>query len=238
MAQARNQAGRSSTSPSRPGGMRIVCVDKPDANQSQIRIGRLGIPRNHPDYLPLYVTNRIFGGGFNSRLSTEVRQKKGLTYGAYSNFNSHLQTGDFSASTFTRTETTLEAAKLMVDLIAKMSTGDLGPKELDFARDYLAGVFPIQSETSEQVAGKILAVAQYNLPADYNDTYPQKVLAVSPAQIQEMAGRYFDAANLVLVLVGNVKAFREAIQKEFPKARIDEIPFEKVNLLAQNLRRQ
>jgi zinc protease len=218
-------------------GMRIVCVDKPDANQSQIRIGRLGIPRNHPDYLPLYVTNRIFGGGFNSRLSTEVRQKKGLTYGAYSNFNSHLQTGDFSASTFTRTETTLEAAKLMVDLIAKMSTGELGPKELDFARDYLAGVFPIQSETSEQVAGKILAVAQYNLPADYNDTYPQKVLAVGPAQIREMAGRYFDAANLVLVLVGNVKAFREAFQKEFPKARIDEIPFEKVNLLAQNLRR-
>ena len=218
-------------------GMRIVCVDKPDASQSQIRIGRLGIPRNHPDHLPLYVTNRIFGGGFNSRLSTEVRQKKGLTYGAYSNFNSYLQTGDFSASTFTRTETTLEAARLMVDLIAKMSTGDLGPKELDFARDYLAGVFPIQSETSEQVAGKILAVAQYNLPADYNETYPQKVLAVGPAQVREMAGRYFDAANLVLILVGNVKAFREALQKEFPAAKMEEFPFAKVNLLAPNLRR-
>jgi len=218
-------------------GMRIVCVDKPDANQSQIRIGRLGIPRNHPDHLPLYVTNRIFGGGFNSRLSTEVRQKKGLTYGAYSSFNSYLQTGDFSASTFTRTETTLEAARLMVDLIARMSTGELGPEELNFARDYLAGVFPIQSETSGQVAGKILAVAQYHLPADYNDTYPQKVLAVGPPQVREMAGRYFDAANLVLVFVGNFKAFREALQKEFPAAKMDEIPFAKVNLLAPNLRR-
>ena len=217
-------------------GMHIVCVDKPDANQSQIRIGRLGIPRNHPDHLPLYVTNRIFGGGFNSRLSTEVRQKKGLTYGAYSSFNSYRQTGDFSASTFTRTETTLEAVRLMVDLIAKMSTGELGPKELDFARDYIAGVFPIQSETSEQAAGRIVAVAQYNLPADYNETYPQKVLAVGPAQVREMSGRYFDAANLVLVLVGNVKAFREALQKEFPTAKMDEIPFAKVNLLAPNLR--
>lgn len=219
-------------------GMRIVFVDKTDANQSQIRIGRLGIRRNNPDYLPLYVANRIFGGGFNSRLSTEVRQKKGLTYGAYSSFNSYLQAGDFSASTFTRTEATVEAAKLMVDLIATMSTGALGPNELDFARDYIAGVFPIQSETGEQVASRILAVAQYNLPADYNDTYQQKVLAVSPAQIKEMAGRYFDASNLVMVLVGNVKEFREAIKKEFPKARFEELPFEKVNLLAPNLRRQ
>ena len=219
-------------------GMRILCVDKPDANQSQIRIGRLGIPRNHPDYLPLYVANRVFGGGFNSRLSTEVRQKKGLTYGAYSGFNSYLQTGDFSASTFTRTETTVEAAKLMLDLIAKMSTGALAANELDFARDYLAGVFPIQSETGEQVAAKILAVAQYNLPPDYYDTYQQKVLAVSPVQIKEMSGRYFDASNLVMVLVGNVKAFREAVKKEYPQARYEELPFDRIDLLAQGLRRQ
>jgi zinc protease len=218
-------------------GMRIVFVDKSDANQSQIRIGRIGIPRSHPDYIPLYVTNRIFGGGFNSRLSTEVRQKKGLTYGAYSGFNSYLRAGDFSASTFTRTEATVEAAKLMVDLIATMASGEFGPKELDFARDYIAGVFPIQSETGEQVAARILAVSQYHLPADYNDTYQQKVLGVSPAQVKEMAGRYFDASNLVLVLVGNVKEFRDAIKKEFPGATVEELPFEKVDLLAPNLRR-
>jgi zinc protease len=234
--RASKPAGAAAPEPVR--GMRIVCIDKPDANQSQIRIGRLGIPRNHPDYLPLYVANRIFGGGFNSRLSTEVRQKKGLTYGAYSGFNSYLQTGDFSASTFTRTETTIEAAKLMVDLIAKMSSGELGSGELDFARDYLAGVFPIQSETGEQVATKILAVAQYSLPADYYDNYQHKVLAVGPAQIKEMSGRYFDASNLDLILVGNAKAFREALKKEFPKARYEEIPFDKINLLADNLQRQ
>ena len=217
-------------------GMRIVFVDKPDANQSQIRVGRLGIPRNNPDYLPLYVTNRIFGGGFNSRLSTEVRQKKGLTYGAYSNFNSYLLAGNFSASTFTRTEATVEAAKLMVDLIAGMSSGELGPSELDFARDYIAGVFPIQSETGEQVASRVLAVAQYQLPADYNDTYQQKVLAVSPAKVREMAGRYFDSSNLVVVLVGNVKEFRDSIRKEFPKAGFEDLAFGNVNLLAPDLR--
>ncbi len=224
-------------SPEQVKGVRILFVDKADANQTQIRVGRLGIQRNNPDYIPLHVANRIFGGGFNSRLSTEVRQKKGLTYGAYSNFNSYLQAGDFSASTFTRTEATVEATKLMVDLIARMSTGELGPAELDFARDYLAGVFPIQSETSEQVASRILAVAQYNLPADYNDSYQQKVLAVGPPQIMEMAKRYFDASSLIIVLVGNVKEFREAIKKEFPNARFEDIPFDKVNLLAPDLRR-
>jgi len=229
------QRGAKSAIPEAPEpakGVKIVLVDKPDANQTQIRVGRLGIPRNDPDYIPLYVANRIFGGGFNSRLSTEVRQKKGLTYGAYSNFNSYLRAGDFTASTFTRTEATVEATKLMVDLIARMSTGDLGPSELDFARDYVAGVFPIQNETGAQVASRILAVVQYNLPPDYNDRYQKKVLAVTPAQIKEMAGRHFIASDLTLVLVGNVKAFGEQTKKEFPTARFVELPFEKVNLLA------
>ena len=218
-------------------GLRIFLIDKPDANQTQIRVGRAGIRRNNPDYIPLYVTNRIFGGGFNSRLSTEVRQKKGLTYGAYSNFNSYKQAGDFSASTFTRTEATLEATRLVVDLISHMSTGELEPRELDFARDYLAGVFPIQTETGEQVAGRILAVSEYDLAPDYYDTYQQKIMAVGPAEVKTMTTRYFDAANLIIVLVGNVKQFREGIRKEFSKAKFEELPFDQVDLLAADLRR-
>ncbi len=218
-------------------GLRIFLVDKPDANQTQIRVGHSGIPRNNPDYIPLYVTNRIFGGGFNSRLSTEVRQKKGLTYGAYSNFNSYRQAGDFSASTFTRTEATAEATRLVVDLISRMSKGDLGAHELDFAKDYIAGVFPIQTETGEQVASRILAVAEYGLPADYYDTYQQRVTAVTPSEVKTMAARYFDAGNLIIVLVGNVKQFGDAVRKEFPDASYQSLPFDQVDLLAPDLRR-
>ncbi len=218
-------------------GLRIVLIDKPDATQTQIRVGSSGIPRNSEDYIPLTVTNRIFGGGFNSRLSTEVRVKKGLTYGAYSYFNSYREAGDFSASTFTRTEATVEATKLVVDLISKMSTGELGPRELDFARDYLAGVFPIQSETGEQVVSRILAVAQFGLPADYNDTYQRRVLAVNPPDVKAMAAKYFDAHNLDIVLVGNVKQFQDGIKKEFPDAKYEQLPFDQVDLLAPDLRR-
>jgi zinc protease len=234
--------GHQSKAASTPGlvperGIRIVLVDKPDANQTQIWVGRIGIPRNSPDYLPLYVTNRIFGGGFNSRLSTEVRQKKGLTYDAYSQFECHRLAGDFSASTFTRTSATVEAAKLVVDLIRNMSTGELGPRELDFARDYIAGVFPIQTETAEQVASRTLAVVQYGLPEDYNATYQQKVLAVSPAEVKKMAGRYFDANDLTIVLVGNVKEFRDAMHKAFPGAKYEELAFDQVDLLRPDLRK-
>lgn len=218
-------------------GMHILLIDKPDANQTQIRIGSLGIRRSSPDYIPLYVTNRIFGGGFNSRLSTEVRQKKGLTYGAYSDFECSRLAGDFSASTYTRTDATVEAAKLVVDLIRAMSSGELGPRELDFARDYLAGVFPIETETAEQVASRILTSVQYGLPADYNATYQQKVLAVDAAEVKRMAGRYFDPANLTVVLVGSAKDFRDTIRKVFPEAQYDELPFDQVDLLMPDLRK-
>ena len=218
-------------------GLRIYLIDKPDAVQTQVRIGRLGIRRNHPDYIPLYVTNRIFGGGFNSRLNTEVRQKKGLTYNASSQFSSHKLAGSFEASTFTRTETTVAAIKLVVDLIERMATGDVTPAELDFARDYIAGVFPIQSETPEHVAGRVLNVALFDLPADYNDTYQEKVRAVEHDQVKAMTARYFNPANLALVLVGNVKQFRDPLKKEFPEASYVEIPFDEVDLLSTDLRR-
>jgi zinc protease len=229
--------GAEVAAPQRPQGLRIFLIDKPDAVQSQIRVGRPGIRRNDPDYIPLYVTNRIFGGGYNSRLNTEVRQKKGLTYGASSGFSSYRLAGHFEASTFTRTETTVEASKLVMDLIAKMATGAVSAAELDFARDYLAGVFPTQSETPEQVAERVLNVAQYDLPADYNDTYQQKVRAVGPDQVAAMAARYFHAADLDLVLAGNVGAFRDALKKEFPTAKFEEIPFDQLDLLAADLRK-
>jgi zinc protease len=234
--------------PTGPGGLRIHLIDKPDAGQTQIRVGRLGIRRNDPDYIPLYVTNRILGGGFNSRLNTEVRQKKGLTYGASSSFTSHKLAGIFEAATFTRTEATVEATQLVVELIGRMATGEVTPAELNFARDYLVGVFPIQTETPEQVAGRVLSVAQFDLPADYYDTYQEKVRAVGVEQVKAMAARYLAgcasqtpcrdaAASLDLVLVGNVSQFRDALKKAFPSAQYEEISYDQLDLLSANLRR-
>jgi zinc protease len=218
-------------------GRHIWLIDKPDAVQTQIRVGKLGIRRGDPSYIPVEVMNRIFGGGYNSLLNTEVRVKKGLTYGAYSQFSPHLYTGAFFVGTFTRTEATVEATKLVIDLLSKMSLSGVTPQQLDFARDYLAGVYPIQSETAEQVADRVLTAAIFDLPSDYNRTYPDKIRAVDSAQVDEMAKRYLSTDDLDIVLVGNVAAFRDALKKEFPPAKYDEIPFDQVDILAPDLRK-
>jgi zinc protease len=230
----------SSTEPAAPAkisGVHIWLVDKPDAVQTQIRVGKLGIRRGDPNLIPVEVMNRIFGGGFNSRLNTEVRVKKGLTYGANSDFEPHRFAGAFTVGTFTRTEATVQATRLIFDLIAKMSNGDVTPEELDFARNYLAGVYPIQSETAEQVAGRVLTAAAYGLPADFNSTYPQRIEAVNADQVREMATKYLAPDDLDIVLAGNVAAFRDALKKDFPNAKYEEIPFDQVDLLAANLRK-
>jgi zinc protease len=218
-------------------GQHIWLIDKPDSVQTQIRAGKLGIRIGDPDFIPVSVVNRIFGGGYNSRLNTEVRVNKGLTYGANSSFESHRYAGAFVVETFTRTEATVEAAKLVVDLIAKMAAGDVTPKEMDFARDYLAGVYPIQSETAEQVADRVLTVAAFNLPADYNSTYPEKIRSVTPAQVRELAQRYLSTKDLDIVLAGNISAFRDDLKKAFPDAQYEEIPFEQVDVIAPDLRK-
>ncbi len=222
--------------PSALQGQHIWLIDKPDAVQTQIRVGKLGIRRSDPNYVPVVVMNRIFGGGYNSRLNTEVRVKKGLTYGAYSSFNPHRQAGSFSVSTFTRTAATVDATRLVVDLVSKMSAGDVTPMEMDFARDYLAGVYPIQSETAEQVTDRILTVAAFDLPRDYNYTYTERVSAVTSAQVKEMARKYLGTDDLDIVLAGNVSAFRDALKKAFPNAKYEEIPFDKLDVLAPDLR--
>lgn len=235
--EKKDLSAEETTAPAPVSGLHFIVVDKPDAVQTQIRVGKLGIRRDSPDYLPLLVTNRIFGGGFNSRLNTEVRVKKGLTYGANSSFDANRFAGSFVADTYTRTEATVDATKLVVDLIAKMATGDVTAAELKFAQEYLSGVYPIQSETSAQVAGRILTVAEFGLPDDYNDTYQQKILGVNEANVREMASRYFNPQDLEIVLVGNASKFLVGLKADFPSAQWDEIPLAELDLLSPDLRK-
>ena len=218
-------------------GQHIWLIDKPDAVQTQIRVGKLGVRRADPELIPLQVTNRIFGGGYNSRLNTEVRVKKGLTYGAFSSFTPRRFAGSFTAGTFTRTAATVEATKLVVDLMAKIATGDITPKELDFARDYLAGVYPIETETAEQVADRILTAAAFGLPADYNSSYPERVRSVSASDAKMIAQRYFTTKDLDIVLVGSVSQFRDELKKEFPGAQFTEIAADQLDATRPDLRK-
>jgi hypothetical protein len=98
-------------------------------------------------------------------------------------------------------------------------------------------VYPIQSETAEEVADRVLTAVAFDLPTGYNSTYPEKVQAVTSAQVKEMAQRYLSAGDLDIVLAGNVSEFRDALKKAFPDANYEEIPFEQVDVLAPDLRK-
>ncbi len=210
---------------------------KSDAVQTQIRVGKTGVRRNDPDFIPLYVADRVFGGSYNSRLNTEVRVKKGLTYGANSVFDTRMLGGSFEASTFTRTEATVQAVQLVVDQMKSMATGNVRADELSFARDYLVGVYPIQTETPDEVAARVLMVAHYGLPADYNQTYQSHIAAVTLEQVNAMATKYFDPASLDIVLAGNASQFRDELKKAFPGATYDEISAAQLDLMQPNLRK-
>ena len=219
----------------RPKGLRVFLVQKPDAVQTQIRIGRPGIARGNPDYLALQVTNQIFGGSYNARLNTAVRLTKGLTYDASSEFPSYRTAGDFEVSTFTRTDETVPATQLVLDELRKMSSGEVTPDELNVARDYLADVYPLHTETPSDVADRVLGAAFYNLPADYLDTYQQRIRAVTADDVKRVAQKYFDPQDLDVIFVGNVAGFRDAIVKMLPGASVVEIPAEDVDLLSPTL---
>ena len=218
-------------------GMHIIVVNKPDTVQTQIRIGKPGVRRGDPEYIPLYVTDRIFGGSYNSRLNTEVRIKKGLTYGANSVFDTRMDAGDFLASTFTRTETTVAAVQLVVDQIKGMASGNLKAEELTFARDYLVGVYPIQTETTDQVAARVLTAAHYGLPANYNETYQSRIDAVTLQQANAEAAKYFQPATLLIVLAGNAAQFRDNLKREFPDASYEEFTPAEMDLLLPAMHR-
>jgi len=218
-------------------GMHIIVVNKPDTVQTQIRIGKPGIRRNDPEYIPLYVTDRIFGGSYNSRLNTEVRIKKGLTYGANSVFDTRMDAGNLLASTFTRTETTVAAVQLVVDQIKGMASGNLKSEELTFAHDYLVGVYPIQTETPDQVASRVLTAAHYGLPANYNETYQNRIDAVTLQQANSEAAKYFQPGTLLIVLAGNAAQFRDNLKREFPDASYEEFTPAEMDLLLPAMHR-
>jgi zinc protease len=191
---------------------RIVVIDQPDAVQTQFGMAGIGVPRNHPDWLALSVANQVFGGSFNSRLNLRMRAKEGLTYGANSAIESNRLAGLWSATSFTRTEETANAMKVMLDVINDVRKNPATPAELTEATSYLSGVFALQTETANAVAGRVLTSALHGLPADYWQTYRERVRKVSAADVAAAVERHVLPDQLAIVAVGNASGFAKGLE--------------------------
>jgi zinc protease len=204
----------------------IVVIDKPDAVQTQFGMVGPGVPRNHPDWLALAVANQILGAGFNSRLNLRLRAKEGLTYGARSELAGNRLAGIWNLTSFTRTEETVNALKVMLEVVGEFRKNPSTPSELAEATSYMSGVFAIQTETPDAVAVRVLMSAQHGLSADYWQTYRERVRKISAADVSAAVGRHLVPDQLSIVAVGNAGGFAKALEAFgtvtiIPAAKID-----------------
>ena len=215
---------------------RIVIVDKPDAVQTSIRVGQLAIPRKHRDYMTWDVAVKILGGEGANRLHQVLRSQYGLTYGAEANAEARKDAGDFVAETDTRTDTTGQALRLMVDEFSRLVRDRVGQRELADAQAYLAGSFPLTIETPDQIATQVLNVLFYDLPISEIGTFRERVLAVTPEEIQRVARQYVRPDRLAIVLVGNARAFASQLI-ELGFGAYEVVPVDQLDLMAPNFKR-
>lgn len=207
----------------KPDGYKIVLVNRPDATQSQIRMGHFGIARSNPDYFDISLMNYILGGGgFSSRLMKIIRSEMGLTYGISSGFSSRLDAGPFKIGTFTKNESVGAAIGEIIRQVRKFQESLPEIVELDDAKSYLNGSYPLRFETPDRIAGQLMSVELYELGADYISTYRDKVQAVTLEQVQSAARQYVDPDNMVIVVVGKTEEVLDQL-KEFGEVEVIEI---------------
>jgi zinc protease len=215
---------------------RVVIIDKPDSVQTEIRVGQLGIPRRHTDFLAMDQTIKILGGEGANRLQQVLRSQRGLTYGASADLDSYKMTGGIVAETDTRTDATAEALRLTIDEFYKLQRERVYEGELEGAQAYLAGHFPLTIETPDAIATQVLNQLFYELPLEELQTFPDRVRSVSPDEVQRVARAYLRPDRLAVVLVGNAAAFIGDL-KGVGFGEFERIPIGQVDLLAADLRK-
>ena len=188
-------------------------VAKPDAPQSEIRLGHVGLPRGHPDYFPVLVMNAVLGGLFSSRINLNLRERHGYTYGAFSEFDWRRGRGPFVVATAVRSDVTEAAVREIVAEISRLREGPVSAEELSLATSFLDGVFPIKYETTGAIARALAAMTIYDLPADYFDQYRERVRSVTAERVVEMARAHLDLPSAQLVVVGDPAVLREPLSR-------------------------
>ncbi|MFY9820231.1 MAG: insulinase family protein [Thermoanaerobaculia bacterium] len=214
---------------------RLVVVDKPDAVQTEIRVAQVAIPYRDPDLFVAEVYSSVTGSSPSARLYEEIRQKRALSYGAQSFFVEPTQPGFFEASTFTKTETSAEALKVTLDVLRDLQKEPVPASELEPAKTYITGAFPLEIETADGIADKVLEAMKFGYGREFLESYNQKISAVTATDVQRFARERIHPERMSLVLVGNASVFVDALKKTFPD--VDVIPVADLDLTRNDLRK-
>jgi predicted Zn-dependent peptidase len=189
--------------PPEPQGRRVYLVHNPGSVQAQILAGCHAITRKHPDWIQLGLTNSLYGGAFNSRLVMNIREDKGYTYSPRSSVHPLREHGYFSVSAAVRSDVVAASLTEIFYELDKLRSLPVPDAELADAQNYLTGVFSMGLATQEGLLSQFSTVELNELPADYLETYRDKVRAISSADLMAAARKYFDSANMQIVIVGD-----------------------------------
>ncbi|MBL8980692.1 MAG: insulinase family protein [Gemmatimonadetes bacterium] len=192
-----------------PGRVRVL--HRPDAPQSELRVGHASVPRTHPDFHAIAVMNAILGGLFNSRINLNLRERHAYTYGAFSSFDWRREASVFSASTAVQSDVTGPALREILHEIQRIREEPVAADELSLAVDYLTGVFPLRFETTAAIADALAMRIGFGLGASYYDAYRDRIRQVDAAAVQRVAQAHLHPERLQVVVVGDATVVEPAL---------------------------
>lgn len=195
-------------------------VDRRGSAQSNIVIANSGIVRTSPDYFPMLLMHTVLGANASSRLFMNLREEKGYTYGAYTNLDARRTAGTFRATAEVRTPVTGDSLKEFFYELNRIGNAPVSEKEINDAKSYLTGVFPIRLETQEGLTDQLVQIKMLNLPIDYLQHYRERVQAVTVAEIQRVAQKYIKPEEAAVIVVGDGKAVLDQIKPYCPDVEI------------------
>ena len=203
--------------PAPESGRRVLLVDKPGATQTYFWIGNVGVARDFDRRAELDIANTLFGGRFTSLLVDEMRTKAGLTYSVRSALSRPSEPGSVAIVSFTKTESTVEAIDLALQLLGRMREEGFSDTLVASAKNYILGQFPPGLETSAQLADVFAELATFGLDKAYIDDYGGAVDAAAPATINEVIGRVYPAVDdLVIAVIGDAAEIRDTVAEYGP----------------------
>jgi predicted Zn-dependent peptidase len=200
---------------------KIFLIDRPNSVQTTLYISNLAFDRSSPDYIPAEVANQILGSGPASRLFRNIREDKGYTYGIGSFFSASHYTNIFVVSTSVRTEVTGPALEEIFKELVNIREQVVPADELEGARRALVASFALSTENAAAGLSNALTIKDYGFPADYWDTYPEKISKVTAEDVQRIAKKYIPVDNAQIVAVGDASKLRTVLAKFGPVEEYD-----------------
>jgi predicted Zn-dependent peptidase len=201
---------------------KIYVVNRPNSVQTYLVLANRAIDRTNPDYIVCQVLNRVLGSGPASRLFINIREEHGFTYGVYSSFTALKYMNHFSASSSVRTDVTAPALDEFLKEFRTIRDVPVPPAELENAKRAIVAGFALSLESQAGMLQQRLQLREYGLPEDYWDTYPQRVMAITAADVQRVARKYIPADNLQLIAVGDASKIADVLAKYGPVERYDQ----------------